>query len=85
MADLAIPKQQFLEGISPDITVKKKWIQVQIQERVSRINNTKQLIEDLVRGQKVNLEAKVIMFEKEKVALERQLADLDIEEAEVVT
>jgi len=82
MADLKV-NQNFL--VSPTVEVEKKWIQVQIQERVSKIQNTKQRIQDLILGEKVGLEAKVMMYDMEKKELEQQLANLEVEDAEVIT
>lgn len=82
MADLGV-HQQWL--VSPDVEIEKKWLKVQIQERVSRINKTRQDIEDLILGQKVKLEAQVMMYLKEKDELERQLKALDIQDAELIT
>ena len=67
MSDIGTP-QNWL--VSKDLEVEKKWIDVQIQERKSRIVKTRQDIEDLERGMKVKLEAIVMMLEKEIAYLE---------------
>jgi len=71
MADLGT-KQNWL--VSPDWEVEKRWLQVQINERVSRINKTKQDIMDLKNVQLIKLEAQVIMMEQEIKRLEEKLA-----------
>jgi len=53
--------------------VKKKWLQVQIQEKKSRIVRLDQDIEDLVKGQIVKLEGHKIMLQKELNNLTQQL------------
>ena len=84
MADLGSHnKGQWLEGVSPNKEVKQKWLQVQIQERTSIINGTLQRIEDLKKGEIVNLEAKLIMYEKERERLIYQLDILDKQEEEI--
>ena len=58
--------------VSPDNEIKRKWIEVQIQERKSRIARHKQDMEDLLKGKIVDLEARILMLEKE-------LKDLELE------
>jgi len=58
--------------VSPDQEIKRKWIEVQIQERKSRIARHKLDIEDLVRGKIVDLEARVLMLDKELLELEAE-------------
>lgn len=82
MADIGVP-QNWL--VSKDIEVERKWIDVQIQERKSRIVKTKQDIEDLEKGMKVKLEAMVMMLEKEIAFLEdkkRKITPEDITETD---
>ena len=73
MADTPV-QQQFL--VKPDDKVKAMWIDVQIQEKKSRIVKTRQDIEDLIKGMKVKLEAQVIMLEREIKALEEEKANM---------
>lgn len=82
MADLGV-NQKWL--VSPTVEVEKKWKKVKIQELVSKIKNTKQRIEDLILGEKVKLEAAIMMYEMEKSELERELAALDVENADIIT
>ena len=62
MADIGV-NQQWL--VTPDSQVERMWLEVQIQERKSRIVRFKQDIEDLTRGRIVDLQAKIMMLEKE--------------------
>jgi len=62
MADIGAP-QQWL--VSPTKEIEDKWVEVQIQERVSRIARYKQDIEDLKKGRILELEAKILMLELE--------------------
>jgi len=72
MADIGIPKQNWL--VTEDWDVEKKWIEVQIQERKSRIARFKQDIEDLRKGKIVDVEARVMMLAKELAFLENKLS-----------
>ncbi len=58
--------------VSPDHEIKRKWIEVQIQERKSRIARHRQDIEDLVKGKMVDLEARILMLERELNELETE-------------
>lgn len=62
MADIDV-SQKWL--VSPTKEIEDKWIEVQIQERVSRIARYKQDIEDLKKGRILELEAKILMLELE--------------------
>jgi hypothetical protein len=76
MSDIGVPTNWL---VSKDIEVERKWIDVQIQERKSRIVKTRQDIEDLERGMKVKLEAVVMMLEKEIAFLEQKKATLTMD------
>ena len=77
MADIGV-KQQFL--VTPDHEIEQMWIDVQIQEKKSRIVKTRQDIEDLIKGMKVKLEAQVMMLEREVKFLEnKKTAIIDVE------
>lgn len=69
MADLG-RTQNWL--VSPDNDIEMKWIDVQIQERVSRIVRYKQDIEDFHKGRIIELEAKIMMLEKEVTLLQEK-------------
>jgi hypothetical protein len=58
--------------VSPDAEIERKWIDVQIQERKSRIARHKQDMEDLIKGRIVDLEARILMLEKELKELEQK-------------
>lgn len=77
MADIG-SKQTWL--VSSNREVEEKWLDVQIQEKVSRRNNAKQRIEDLVKGMKVQLEADIIMLDKEIENLHKKRAALKTKE-----
>jgi hypothetical protein len=79
MADIGV-KQSWL--VSETWDVEKKWIEVQIQERKSRIVRYKQDIEDLQKGKIVDLEARIMMLEKEIKKLQSDLENR--RQAEVV-
>jgi uncharacterized small protein (DUF1192 family) len=70
MSDLPVA-QHWL--VSPSFEVEKKWLQVQINERVSRVNKIKQDIQDLKDVQLIKLEAQVILLEQEINKLKAEL------------
>lgn len=74
MGDMALTRRSWM--VDKDFVVTKKEIQVQIQERKSRIARLKQEIEDLVQGIIVGKEADILMFEKELAALNQRLESL---------
>lgn len=72
MADLPVECNWL---VKPTIEIERKWIEVQIQERKSRIARHRQDIEDLKRGKIVDLEARIMVLEMELKDLgEKQLA-----------
>ena len=62
MSDIG-ERQQWL--VSPTKEIEDKWIEVQIQERISRITRYKQDIEDYKKGRILELEAKIMLLELE--------------------
>jgi len=81
MADIGV-SQQFL--VSTDLEVEQKWVDVQIQERKSRVVKMRQDIEDLVKGMKVKLEAQIMMLEKEIRFLQEKRETITIKDGEIV-
>ena len=75
MSDIGV-QQQWL--VSPDSKVERMWLEVQIQEKRSRIVRYKQDIEDLTKGKIVDLQARIIMLEKEIKALEQHKIDVPV-------
>jgi hypothetical protein len=62
MADIG-ERQNWL--VSPTKEIEDKWVEVQIQERISRIARYKQDIEDFKKGRILELEAKIMLLELE--------------------
>ena len=62
MADIG-ERQHWL--VSPTKEIEDKWVEVQIQERISRIARYKQDIEDFKKGRILELEAKIMLLELE--------------------
>ena len=58
--------------VNPDAEIKLKWIEVQIQERKSRIARHRQDKEDLIKGKLVDLDARILMLDKELKNLESE-------------
>jgi hypothetical protein len=73
MADIQVEGQWL---VSPNKDIEVKWMDVAIQERKSRIIRFKQDIEDLTKGKIVELQAKMLMLEKELAHLETKRAAL---------
>ena len=63
MADIGERRQTWL--VSPTKEIEEKWVEVQIQERVSRIARYRQDIEDFKKGRILELEAKIMLLELE--------------------
>ena len=51
--------------VSPTKEIEDKWVEVQIQERISRIARYKQDREDYKKGRILELEAKIMLLELE--------------------
>ena len=69
MADVPIEGNLLVD---PSKEIKLKCIEVQIQERKSRIARHKQDMEDLVKGKLVDLEARILMLTGELKELEAE-------------
>jgi hypothetical protein len=70
MADIGVNRHWLVD---PTREIEEGWIQVQIQEKVSQINRTKQDIEDLQKGRIKQLQTNILMLEREKAKLETDL------------
>lgn len=64
--------------VSPTKEIEDKWIEVQIQERKSRIARFRQDIEDLQCGKITELQAKIMMLELELKEIEARKASRDV-------
>ena len=78
MADTGVNTQWLA---SPDAQVEEMWIDVQIQERKSRIVKMKQDIEDLIKVTKIKYDAQIMMLEKEIGYLKEKKKAVGIEDA----
>jgi hypothetical protein len=76
MADIGTPTNWL---VSPDAEIEKKWVEVQIQERRSRIVRYRQDIEDLQKGKMLDLEARIMMLEREIENLEQKKRTITVE------
>lgn len=74
MPDMPLTRRNWL--VSTDYEVEKKHLEVQIQERKSRISRLEQEIEDLRKGIIVGKEADILMLRKELSLLEANLNKL---------
>jgi hypothetical protein len=77
MADIGVPRNWL---VSPTKEIEDMWIDVQIQEKKSRIVRHRQDIEDLQKGKLTELNAIIKMLEMEVKELEQKKAvDIKIE------
>ena len=79
MADIGSP-QHWL--VSPNIEIERKWKDVAIQEKVSRIARYKQDIDDLRKGKILDLECRIAMLEKEVEHLQAKRDSITVEEVQ---
>lgn len=79
MADIGSP-QNWL--VSPNSEIDRKWQNVAIQEKKSRIARYKQDIEDLTKGKILDLECRIAMLEKEVKHLEAKRDSITVEEVQ---
>ena len=79
MSDTPV-KQNWL--VSPTAKIEQMWADIQIQERVSRITKMKQDIEDLLKIQKVKLEAQILMLEMEVEKLQNKKTAVTVDQDE---
>jgi len=64
--------------VDPTDDIKRKWLEVKIQECKSRRARHLQDMEDLIKGQMVQLEARVLVIDLELKKLESDLMKLTI-------
>ena len=62
--------------VDPTNEIKRKWVEVKIQECRSRIARHQQDKEDLIKGKLVDLEARILMLDLELKKLENELQHL---------
>lgn len=79
MADIGI-NQQWL--VSPNAEIEAMWLDVQIQEKKSRMSRHRQDIEDLEKGQILSLRAKIMMLDKEIQFLENKRKNIELIDVE---
>ncbi len=77
MADLPIRHNY---EVQPPDSVLRKWQEIRIQEKRSQIAAAKQRIQDLQRGEIINLEAKITMWELEIVEFEANKNSITVNE-----
>jgi len=77
MADLPIVQHQNWDVVVPE-DVKRLWLDMQVQEFKSRINRTKQDIDDMVNGKVLGLKANLKMLELSLQELESKRSSIVI-------
>ena len=71
MADLPVPREQFL--VTPNADVEKLWIQSAITEKECRVKRLEIDKEEIIKSQVLKIEATILMVKKEIVELNNQL------------
>ena len=75
MSDLPVEQMALVD---PSNDIKRKWVEVKIQECKSRRARHQQDMEDLIKGKLVDLEARVLMLDLELKKLESELVHLTV-------
>jgi hypothetical protein len=75
MSDLRVEE---LSLVDPTNDIKRKWVEVKIQECRSRKARHQQDMEDLIKGKLVDLEARILMLDLELKKLEQELVHLTV-------
>lgn len=71
MADLPIPREQFI--VSPNADVEKLWIKAAIAEKEARVKRLEVDKEEIIKSQVLKLEATILMLKREIVELNNTL------------
>lgn len=75
MSDIPV---EIMSLVDPTNDIKRKWVEVKIQECKSRRARHQQDMEDLIKGKLVDLEARVLMLDLELKKLESELVHLTV-------
>ncbi len=80
MADLPVPREQFL--VTPNADVEKLWIQSAIAEKEARVKRLEIDKEEIIKSQVLKIEATILMVKREIVTLNNKLTNqepIDVE------
>jgi hypothetical protein len=75
MADLPVPKEQFL--VSPNADVEKLWLKSAIAEKEARVKRLEADKDEIIKSRVLKLEATILMLKREIVELCNQLNNMD--------
>jgi len=75
MADLPTPREQYL--VKPDTEVVKKWAKAEIASKEAQMKRLEADKDEIINGQVLRLEAKIMMLKKEITKLRHELDNLD--------
>ena len=75
MADVPIPREQFL--VSPNADVEKLWIKAAIAEKEARVKRLAIDKEEIIQSQVLRLDATILMLKREIVELHNTLNNLE--------
>ena len=75
MADVGVPKEQFL--VSPNADVENLWIKSAISEKEVRVKRLEADKEEIIKSRVLKIEATILMLKREIVELNNQLNNMD--------
>lgn len=75
MGDLPVPREQY--AVQPDSDVLKKWAKAEIASKEAQVKRLEADKEEIIQGQVLRIEAKIMMLKKEIVHLNNGLSNLD--------
>jgi len=75
MADLPVPKEQFL--VSPNTDVEKLWLKSAIAEKEARVKRLEADKDEIIKSRVLKIEATILMLKREIVELNNQLNNMD--------
>jgi len=75
MSDLPVPREQYV--VQPDNDVMKKWARAEIASKEAQVKRLEADKDEIVQGQVLRIEAKIMMLKKEIVKLSNDLESLE--------
>jgi hypothetical protein len=83
MADLPVPREQFL--VSPNADVEKLWLKSAIAEKEARVKRLEVDKEEIIKSQVLKIEATILMLKREIVEFTNKLNQQDRETIDVTS
>ena len=83
MADVPVPREQFL--VSPNADVEKLWLKSAIAEKEARVKRLEIDKEEIIKSQVLKIEATILMLKREIVEFNNKLNLEDRETIDVTS